>query len=137
MTDALKQARKALARDAADETLVLLWHELEAARLAGDDRALRTIERLAGQVSREGDESQQREAERLLETMRGTLPAQGGTRPATLQLDGEVHQAGEHIEPADVADGESDGKSGFPIGTLVWILLIAAVVVINVLGQDR
>jgi len=137
MTDALKQARKALARGAADETLVLLWHELEAARLAGDERALRTIERLAGQVAGEGDEGQQREAERLLETVRGAVPAQGGAQPATLQLDGEVHQAGEQIEPADVADGELVGKSGFPIGTLVWVLLIAAVVLINLIGQDR
>ena len=87
-----RNARKALARGAADESLVLLWNEVEPARLAGDVATLRDIGRIAEQIRRDGDPAQQREAERLLETLRGLTEDETPARPATDALEFSVER---------------------------------------------
>ena len=57
-----RDARKALDRGEPAEALVLLWNAVEPARIAGDERALREIGRLAERLRQEGDESERREA---------------------------------------------------------------------------
>jgi len=137
VSEGLKQARKALGRGAADEALVLLWNALESARLAGDRRELGIIERLALHVASEGDESQQREAERLLEAVRGSVAEDEAIRPATAELPGQVLTGGEEFEPARQEGGPSQPGRGLPVGTIIWLLIVLAVVIINVLGQAR
>jgi hypothetical protein len=137
VSEGLKQARKALGRGAADEALVLLWNALESARLAGDRRELGIIERLALHVASEGDESQQREAERLLEAVRGSAAENGALRPATAESPGEVLRGGEEFEPAPQEEGQSQPRRGLPVGTIIWLLVVLAVVILNVLGQAR
>jgi hypothetical protein len=142
--DGLKQARAALRRGAADETLVLLWNELEPARIAGDQRALRAIGGLASVIVQHGDEGQRAEAEQLLAEVREA----GARGAATAMLEGEVRPGG--YEPGGVAgDLAGDGGSaeedreegieqpGFRLGPLVWLLILIAIVIINVLGQAR
>jgi hypothetical protein len=133
-----RNARKALARGAADESLVLLWNEVEPARLAGDVATLRDIGRIAEQIRRDGDPAQQREAERLLETLRGLTEDETPARPATdalefsvepdaTTLDGDAQEAG----PPDEAEG-TDGRLG-RTSSLVWILLFLLIVIANAL----
>jgi hypothetical protein len=138
--DGLKQARAALRRGGADEALVLLWNELEPARIAGDRRALRVIGGLASAIAQHGDEGQRAEAEQLLAEVREAGPAV----PATSMLEGEVRPGG--YEPGGEAGDdvsmeerpeESVEQPGFRLGPLVWLLILIAIVIVNVLGQTR
>jgi hypothetical protein len=102
VSERVKQARKALARGHPDEAIALLWNAIEPARLAGDRRALATIEQLALSVSREGDESQRREADKLLAALRGASEEAG--HPATGRIEVGIVTAAE--------DGERIGEEG-------------------------
>lgn len=135
-----RNARKALARGAADEALVLLWNEVEPARLAGDLATLRDIGRLAEQIRRDGDPAQQREAERLLETLRGTIEGEPAARPGTEALESRVERDAttlggvEEAGPPDEAEGTegTEGRLG-RTSSLVWILLFLLIVIANAL----
>lgn len=137
VSNGLKQSRRALERGAADEALVLLWNALEPARLAGDRRALGAIERLALHIAGEGDESQQREAERLLEAVRGSVAENRALRPATAEFPGEVVTGGEEVEPGRQEEAEPQAARRLPVGTIIWLLVVLAIVILNVLGQGR
>lgn len=125
--DGIKQARAAVRRGDADGALVLLWNELEPARLSGDRRSLRAIGGLAAEIAERGDGGQRAEAQRLLEV----LERAGEEGDATAALEGEVSAAG--YEPGEVEAEPVEGP-GFRFGTLVWLLIVIAVVVINVLS---
>ena len=133
MRDGIKQARGALRRGDADGALVVLWNELEPARLEGDRRSLRAIGGLATEIAQRGEEGQQAEAHRLLDVLQRAV----GEGDATAALEGEVRPAGydpgtEEAEvEAEVDEGET---SGFRIGGLVWLLIFIAIVVINFLS---
>jgi hypothetical protein len=103
----LSEARAALTRGDADLALVVLWNEVEAARVRGDERTLRAISALAQAIAAGGDEGQRREAERLVEQL-------------------QALELGEDVEPA------STSRVG--IGNLLWLLVLLAVVIANVLG---
>ena len=142
MADEIGNARRALARGDAAEALVYLWNAVEPARLEGDARALAAIASLAQQVRARGDEGQAREAERLIERLRGGLEAaETGLAPATEQLDAEVYAGGEQLDPGDfeTADAEEEGETSRAarIGNLVWLGLVLLIVLVNVLGQIR
>jgi hypothetical protein len=129
--DGIKRARAAVRRGDADGALVLLWNELEPARLSGDRRSLRAIGGLAAEIAERGDGGQRAEAQRLLEV----LQRAGDEGDATAVLEGEVRAAG--YEPGDEVEAEPVEAPGFRFGTLVWLLIVIAVVVINVLsGRD-
>jgi hypothetical protein len=152
----LKEARRAVARGANDEALVLLWNAVEPARLRGDRRALATIGGLAQVVQRSGDDGQRREAERLLEVLREN--AEHGVAPATATLDARVtggggYDAGEVAEgagavyeerelPDDVyvpeagTETEGAGRAG-RIGNLLWLAFVVLIILVNVIGQLR
>jgi hypothetical protein len=132
-----RNARKALARGAADEALVLLWNEVEPARLAGDVATLRDIGRLAEQIRRDGDPAQQREAERLLETLRGLSGGEAAARPEAAVLEPSVERGSTTLEdaeeagPVDEADGTGGGLGR--MASLFWILLFLLIVIANAL----
>jgi hypothetical protein len=126
--DGIKQARASLRRGDADGTLVYLWNELESARLRGDRRSLRAIGVMAAAIAERGEGGQRAEAQRLLEV----LQRAGDEGDATAALEGEVRAAG--YEPGEEAEAEQVEAPRFRFGTLVWLLIVIAVVVLNVLG---
>ena len=140
MRKELKEARKALAKGRADESLVHLWNVLEPARLAGDRGDLRTIAQLAEEIHARGEPVEQREAERLLEEVRETAEQEGESEavvsyPGSGNGDGYVTEgeaAGEEVE------GEQTGGGGLSRFILPAIFLI--IVIVNVIagltGED-
>jgi hypothetical protein len=139
MAGGLKEARSALRRGDADAALVALWNALEPARIEGDRRALRTIEQYATQIARAGDEGQQREATRLIEVLHRAVEAGAAESAATSVLEGEVtaREAGEVTAREAGEEEEVTGGSGVRLGTILWLLILIAIVVLNVLGQTR
>jgi hypothetical protein len=130
----LADARKALSRGSVDAALVDLWNALEPARLAGDRRTLRDIEQLALRIAEE-DEGARREAERLLEAVRGA--AEGDVAPATERVEGRVEVGAEPQADPVVATRE-DRPEGPPsrragLAPLIWLLVFLAVVLVNAL----
>lgn len=134
MSDGLKQARKALGRGDADEALVLLWNALEPVRIAGDRGALRTIEQLATEIARAGDEAQQREAKRLLEALGASVPQDEPVRPATARAD--VERGDEEAETEEAAP-EAEAPRGLRLGPIVWFLVLLAFLLFNLLSNAR
>jgi hypothetical protein len=138
--DELRSAQRAVGREAYQEALVHLWNAVEPARLAGDARQLNAIGGLAQVIRTRGDEGEAREADRLLETLRGAVAAEGGVAPATARLDAEVYASGEPLE-GDIATGGQGGAEeegtgrGVRIGNLVWIVLVIAIILFNVLAD--
>jgi hypothetical protein len=132
-----RNARKALARGAADEALVHLWNAVEPARLAGDVATLRDIGRIAEQIRRDGDPAQQQEAERLLETLRGTIEGEAAARPETEALEPHMERDAPTLDdaqeagPLDDAEG-ANGRLG-RMSSIVWILLFLLIVIANAL----
>lgn len=135
MADEVKSARQALGRGATDEALVHLWNALEPARLAGDGRSLNAIAGLAQRIRAQGDESAARQAERLIQAVRGSVEEEDGFTPATERLDAEVYAGGEPAEDLQPEE-EAGGRAG-RIGNLVWLALVLLIVLINVIGQIR
>ena len=134
MADALERAARAARRGSADEALVLLWNELEPARLSGDRGALAAIDRLARYIAR--DEQHRHEAERLVEAVAETVAAGGAERAATAVVDTDVAVGGDALEPAEVEEeAEADGGRGLAIGNFVWILILLGVLILNVIGR--
>ena len=131
----VRQARKALARGHPDQAITLLWNAIEPARLAGDRRALAAIEQLALSVSREGDESQRHEAEKLLAALRGASEEADG--PATGRVEVGTLTAVEDGERVGEEEVGAQAGRGVGLGTIIWLLLVIAVVILNVLGQGR
>jgi hypothetical protein len=131
--DGIKQARSALRRGDADVALVLLWNELEPARLEGDRGSLRAIAELATAIAQGGEEGQQAEAQQLLEV----LQRAAGEGDATKVLEGEVQAAGYDPGEEHEVDVEPAETPGFRLGGLVWLLILIAIVVINVLSGTR
>lgn len=132
----LKEARKELARGDADAALALLWNALEPARLAGDRRALRTIEGLAGQIARSGGDAHRREAERLVEAVHEL--AQDPDAPVGVaRMDADVATGGAVPPGEEVEGGEQQRSGAHRIASLVWLLVIIGVVIANVLGGNR
>jgi hypothetical protein len=134
VSDGVRQARKVLARGYPDEAVVLLWNAIEPARLAGDRRALAAIEHLALSLSREGDESQRREAEKLLEALREA--SQEADRPATGHVEVGTLTAAEDGERVGEEEVVAQAGRGIGLG-IMWLLLVLAIVILNVLGQGR
>ena len=136
MADALDRAARAARRGSADEALVLLWNELEPARLSGDRRALATIDGLARFIAR--DEDHRHEAERLVAAVASAVAAGGADRAATAAVDADVAVAGDALEPAEVeeaAEPEPQAGRGLAIGNFVWLLILLGVVILNVIGR--
>lgn len=133
MRDGIKQARSALRRGDADAALVILWNEVEPARLEGDRGSLRAIGGLATAIAQGGEEGQQAEAQRLLEV----LQQASGERDATQVLEGEVRAAGFEPGQEEEVDVEPAETPGFRLGGLVWLLILIAIVVINILSGTR
>ena len=136
MRDGIKQARSALRKGNADGALVILWNELEPARLAGDRRSLRAIGGLATAIAQRGEEGQQEEAQQLLEV----LQRAEGEGDATAVLGAEVRAAGYEPGDSDVdvdVDVEEAQASGFRWGGLVWLLIFIGVVIINILSGTQ
>ena len=135
MSEGVRQARKVLARGYPDEAVVLLWNAIEPARLAGDRRALAAIEHLALSLSREGDESQRREAEKLLRALRKA--SQEADRPATGHVEVGTLTAAEDGERVGEEEVGAQAGRGIGLGTILWLLVVIAIVILNVLGQGR
>jgi hypothetical protein len=133
MRDGTKQARAALRRGDADAALVILWNEVEPARLEGDRRTLRAIGGLATAIVQGGDEAQQAEAQRLIEV----LQRAEGEGDATKVFEGEVRAAGYDPGEEQEVDVEAAETPGFRLGGLVWLLILIAIVIINVLSGTR
>ena len=131
----LRDASRAVGRGASAEALVLLWNELEPARIAGDEGALAGIESLANAIAASGDEAEQREAGRLLELLdryrRDEAPV-----GATARIEGELSPVGAEVnETVEQGEAEESGGRGGGLGGLLWLLLLAAIVLFNLLGD--
>ena len=133
-----RNARKALARGAPDEALVLLWNEVEAARVAGDTGTLRDIGRLAEGIQRIGDPAQQREAGRLLETLARAGEHAAAPAATTETLDAHVARNGGPLDLDGVTEptaeeAEEGGRGIGKLTSLVWIVLFLLIVIANAL----
>ncbi|HVM17245.1 MAG TPA: hypothetical protein VM290_06665 [Gaiellaceae bacterium] len=143
MGDGVRTARAAVARGSNAEALVHLWNALEPARLAGDRRRLAAIGALAQRILADGDEAEAREAERLLEALRATVE-DAGAAPATARVDADVSAGGEELAAGDfdlasvdaAEEGEAETRAS-RIGNLLWLVIVVAVILFNVLGQLR
>ena len=133
MADPVRSARKALARGATTEALVHLWNGLEPARIAGDTSRLNAIAGLAQRVREQGEESDAREADRLLDAVRGTAEREGGV-PATERIEATVAAGG---EPLEEFGPDEEGSRAGRFGNLIWLVLVVLVVLFNLIGQLR
>ena len=134
MASELSEARKAVTRGRADEALVHLWNAVEPARLAGDTRELRTIGQLAGRIHQLGDEGQQREAERLLETVQGAVEVERAPE-ATVALpggDGDGSFLAEE-EAAEEIEEEQGGRGRLSQWLVPLIFLV--IIVVNIVAR--
>jgi hypothetical protein len=127
----LKEARKALAKGRADESLVHLWNVLEPARLAGDRGDLRTIAQLAEEIHARGEPVEQREAERLLQEVRETAEQEGEPEPV-VSYPGSGNGGGymPEGEAAEEVEGEQSrgGLSRFILPAIFLIIVIVNVI---------
>jgi hypothetical protein len=133
----VRDAAGAVRRGAHQEALVVLWNEVEPARLAGDRARLARIEGLAARIAQEGDDAERREAERLLEVVRAAAQ-DNGAQAATGRIEGELSPVGERLETT--MEGEATGEeppSRAGLGPFVWFLILLGIVVLNLLGQLR
>ena len=134
LSSELRAARKSLARGRTDEALVYLWNMLEPARL---DRGapLRELQRLAAVVRNQGNEAQQREAERLLEAI---------GRSSTDEEQIEVAVLDERLTAVpDAMDSTASGEGGRgePVATgtqlrrLLLPLVLLLIILINFIAR--
>lgn len=142
--DDLRKARRALAQGRADEALLFLWNAVEPARLEGGG-ALRELERLAASVAERGDESQKREAARLLATVRGTPPEPAvaveqdrwtpPSEPAERPGDGEpeAHEPEQSSEQQPEPADEAPPRRG--LGRYVIPVIVLLVILVNVISR--
>jgi hypothetical protein len=133
----VRDAAGAVRRGAHQEALVVLWNEVEPARLAGDRSRLARIEGLAARIAQEGDDAERREAERLLEVVRAAAQ-DSGAQAATGPIEGELSPVGERLERTigeEAAGEEASSRAG--LGPFVWFLILLGIVVLNLLGQLR
>ena len=138
MANELAAASKALGRGRPDESLVYLWNALEPARLAGDRRALERIAGLAERIRAEAESVERREAERLLEALREDAEVEA---PVTVTRAGEEAEVavGAEREPGpegfarDEEEAEGETRRRSPAGSLIFLLIFLAVIVLNIL----
>jgi hypothetical protein len=137
MRKELKEARKALGKGRADESLVHLWNVLEPARLAGDRRALGAIAQLATEIRERGEPVEQREAERLLEDVRETAEEAGQPEAAVSLPSGGNGGYVTEGEAADEVEGEQSrgGLSRFILPAIFLIIVIVNVIA-GLTGED-
>ena len=138
MRKELKEARKALAKGRADESLVHLWNVLEPARLAGDRGDLRTIAQLATEIQERGEPVEQREAERLLQEVRETAEQEGQPEPV-VSYPGSGNGGG--YVPEGEAAGEVEGEqTGGGLSRFILPAIFLIIVIVNVIagltGED-
>ena len=115
---------------------MLLWNEVEPARLAGDRSALAAIGRVAAHIAEQGDEAERREAERLLDVLRAA-DRDDGLEPATGQIEGELSPVGERVEQTLEEEAGAQTSTGVRLGPFIWFLILLAIVALNLLGQLR
>jgi hypothetical protein len=134
----LKEARKALARGRADESLVHLWNVIEPARLAGDRRALGEIAQLATEIRERGEPVEQREAERLLEDVRETAAEEGVPQPVVSV--GGGGNGGGHVTEGKAAEEVEEEQSQGGLGRFILPAIFLIIVIVNVIagltGED-
>lgn len=137
MRKELKEARKALARGRADESLVHLWNVIEPARLAGDRRALGEIAQLATEIQQRGEGSEQREAERLLEDVRETAMEEGVPQPV-VSVGGGAN--GGYVPEGEAAEQVEEEQPQGGLGRFLIPAIFLIIVIVNVIagltGED-
>ncbi|MGH3005439.1 MAG: hypothetical protein ACRDOS_05960 [Gaiellaceae bacterium] len=138
MRKELKEARKALAKGRADESLVHLWNVLEPARLAGDRRELGAIAQLATEIREHGESVEQREAERLLQEVRETAAGEGQPE-AVVSVPGSGNGGGyvTEGEAAEEVEGEQTrgGLARFILPAIFLVIVIVNVIA-GLTGED-
>jgi hypothetical protein len=124
------------------EELVELWQALQEAQVAGDTRRLEELRRLGeSRAKREGASGEwsllAREAGKHTGDLREEVEARptagvgdGGGAPVELDETSVPEAAGE-------PGGEEEERGrGFRLGPLIWILIVAAYVLLQVLGEN-
>lgn len=132
MRKELNEARKALGKGRADESLVHLWNVLEPARLTGDRRALATIAQLATQIRERGESVEQREAERLLQAVRETAE-EGGEPEAVVALPGGGNGGG-FVTEEEAAGEIEEEQAGRGLSRFLLPLIFLIIIVVNVIA---
>ena len=133
MRKELNEARKALGKGRADESLVHLWNVLEPARLAGDRRALGAIAQLATQIHERGEPVEQREAERLLQEVRETAAEEGEPEPEVALPGG---RNGDGYVPESEAAGEiEEEQAGRGLSRFLLPLVLVIIIIVNVVAR--
>jgi hypothetical protein len=135
----LKEARKALAKGRADESLVHLWNVLEPARLAGNRRELGAIAQLATEIQARGEPVEQREAERLLQEVRETAEQEGQPEPV-VSYRGSGNGGGYVPEGEAAEEVEGEQTSGGGLSRFILPAIFLIIVIVNVIagltGED-
>jgi hypothetical protein len=138
MRKELKEARKALAKGRADESLVHLWNVLEPARLAGDRRELGAIAQLATEIRERGESVEQREAERLLQEVRETALEEGQPEPV-VSVPGSGNGGG-YVTEGEAAEEVEGEQSGGGLARFILPAIFLVIVIVNVIagltGED-
>jgi hypothetical protein len=138
MRKELNEARKALGKGRADESLVHLWNVLEPARMSGDRRTLGAIAQLAIEIRERGEPVEQREAERLLEEVRETVEEEEAgaeaepvvALPSSANGDGFVTEG----EAAGEIEEEQEGRGGRLSQWLVPLIFLI-IIVVNIVAR--
>jgi hypothetical protein len=138
MRKELNEARKALGKGRADESLVHLWNVLEPARMSGDRRTLGAIAQLALEIRERGEPVEQREAERLLEEVRETVEEEeaGAEAEVVVSLPGSAN--GDGYVPESEAAGEIEEEQAGRGGRLSqWLvpLIFLIIIVVNIVAR--
>ena len=138
MRKELNEARKALGKGRADESLVHLWNVLEPARMSGDRRTLGAIALLATEIRERGEPVEQREAERLLEEVRETVEEEeaGAEAEPVVALPGSANGDGfvTEGEAAGEIEEEQVGRDGRLSQWLVPLIFLI-IIVVNVVAR--
>lgn len=161
MADDVKEAERAVARGRPDEALVYLWNAVEPARIAEDARALQRIARVAQRIVQAGEAGEQREAQRLLETLRPAAARAAAVAAAPVPAPEPVAAApfprrelpveeaevapeeivvtGDWVPEEAQAPGRADEAEGAPkrsgLGRFVVPLVFLVIVLVNVLNR--
>jgi hypothetical protein len=124
------------------EELVGLWQELQAAQVAGDLRRLVALQRLAeGRARRPGASGEWALLAREAGRHTGDLHEEAQARP-TAGVGETAASPPAELEPVvlpdgvdDAEEGPSESRRGFRLGPLIWLVIIVAYVLLQVLGN--
>ena len=124
------------------EELVELWQALQEAQVAGDARRLEELRRLGeARAKRPGASSEWSLLAREAGRHTGDLREEVEEQPTVVAADrGAAPVERDEMSVPDTSDEpaeqEEGGRRGFRLGPLIWIVIVAVYVLLQVLGGN-